>query len=396
MLSIMSLPKRIKAFLNRLQLYLERPALDAFGSGARKAFFGAGAPSSAPEIGDFVDYTMFAHRDEDGRSLIDLFVADHGSALLPEERDVLTGFRRSVYGMFSVEATRPGAGLTLRRCGDDARFEVVEVDASRSLKPGMGVIARLVPYRGSHEISGALRAMTPEVTRGCDRLLRENAGAAEAVFSPLAMRKLLRRVASRRAAADEQLEAESHAAAAFAAVRFPLSVEETQRRFQTEASALDLLRKLPDLGIDDPEERDALLLALTHLWNHTPRTDLGGRSPAQARAESAESAGESEDLEPEDNRSSRFSRRRAPHSHASHTHDCQSHDCQGHEFRDHDFLEDDADDDGDDDVSFDPDDDSAGDITPLVREEPKIGRNDPCPCGSGKKYKRCCEPERRV
>jgi uncharacterized protein len=21
----------------------------------------------------------------------------------------------------------------------------------------------------------------------------------------------------------------------------------------------------------------------------------------------------------------------------------------------------------------------------------KIGRNDPCPCGSGKKYKRCCE-----
>jgi SEC-C motif-containing protein len=24
------------------------------------------------------------------------------------------------------------------------------------------------------------------------------------------------------------------------------------------------------------------------------------------------------------------------------------------------------------------------------REEPKIGRNDPCPCESGKKYKKCC------
>ena len=23
----------------------------------------------------------------------------------------------------------------------------------------------------------------------------------------------------------------------------------------------------------------------------------------------------------------------------------------------------------------------------------KTGRNDPCPCGSGKKYKRCCEAE---
>ena len=27
---------------------------------------------------------------------------------------------------------------------------------------------------------------------------------------------------------------------------------------------------------------------------------------------------------------------------------------------------------------------------PYLREEPKIGRNDPCPCGSGKKFKNCC------
>jgi preprotein translocase subunit SecA len=26
----------------------------------------------------------------------------------------------------------------------------------------------------------------------------------------------------------------------------------------------------------------------------------------------------------------------------------------------------------------------------VVREGPKVGRNDPCPCGSGKKYKKCC------
>ena len=26
----------------------------------------------------------------------------------------------------------------------------------------------------------------------------------------------------------------------------------------------------------------------------------------------------------------------------------------------------------------------------VVNKEPKIGRNDPCPCGSGKKYKNCC------
>ncbi len=27
---------------------------------------------------------------------------------------------------------------------------------------------------------------------------------------------------------------------------------------------------------------------------------------------------------------------------------------------------------------------------PYIREEPKVGRNEPCPCGSGKKYKKCC------
>ncbi len=27
---------------------------------------------------------------------------------------------------------------------------------------------------------------------------------------------------------------------------------------------------------------------------------------------------------------------------------------------------------------------------PQLRQDPKIGRNDPCPCGSGKKYKQCC------
>ena len=27
---------------------------------------------------------------------------------------------------------------------------------------------------------------------------------------------------------------------------------------------------------------------------------------------------------------------------------------------------------------------------PERRETPKVGRNDPCPCGSGKKYKKCC------
>ncbi|MBP5286865.1 MAG: SEC-C domain-containing protein [Elusimicrobiales bacterium] len=29
-------------------------------------------------------------------------------------------------------------------------------------------------------------------------------------------------------------------------------------------------------------------------------------------------------------------------------------------------------------------------VKTVRRESPKTGRNDPCPCGSGKKYKKCC------
>jgi preprotein translocase subunit SecA len=43
-------------------------------------------------------------------------------------------------------------------------------------------------------------------------------------------------------------------------------------------------------------------------------------------------------------------------------------------------------DDGDDPFEDDPWDEPH---VPYVREAPKIGRNDPCPCGSGKKYKKC-------
>ena len=34
--------------------------------------------------------------------------------------------------------------------------------------------------------------------------------------------------------------------------------------------------------------------------------------------------------------------------------------------------------------------DAANSTVPLKKEKAKVGRNDPCPCGSGKKYKNCC------
>ena len=28
--------------------------------------------------------------------------------------------------------------------------------------------------------------------------------------------------------------------------------------------------------------------------------------------------------------------------------------------------------------------------TPIIRDAPKVGRNDPCICGNGRKFKKCC------
>jgi preprotein translocase subunit SecA len=40
-------------------------------------------------------------------------------------------------------------------------------------------------------------------------------------------------------------------------------------------------------------------------------------------------------------------------------------------------------------VQTQPEPEPEGNAAPYVRQTPKVGRNDPCPCGSGKKYKQC-------
>ena len=32
-------------------------------------------------------------------------------------------------------------------------------------------------------------------------------------------------------------------------------------------------------------------------------------------------------------------------------------------------------------------------VETIRNDQPKVGRNDPCPCGSGKKFKKCCGKE---
>ena len=41
-------------------------------------------------------------------------------------------------------------------------------------------------------------------------------------------------------------------------------------------------------------------------------------------------------------------------------------------------------------ISTNAPDDNSVKKQPKVNKNKKVGRNDPCPCGSGKKYKKCC------
>lgn len=54
------------------------------------------------------------------------------------------------------------------------------------------------------------------------------------------------------------------------------------------------------------------------------------------------------------------------------------------------FFEDNEDEDSEDDLDYDLPDEPVAPPTTIMRQQDRIGRNDPCPCGSGKKYKNCC------
>jgi preprotein translocase subunit SecA len=41
-------------------------------------------------------------------------------------------------------------------------------------------------------------------------------------------------------------------------------------------------------------------------------------------------------------------------------------------------------------VYYNRGDEAAQPKKPIRADDSKVGRNDPCPCGSGKKYKKCC------
>src|SRR6266850_6630254 len=71
----------------------------------------------------FLDYSLFSHRDADGRTALELFLKEEGLLLPSEEREAIARFRGAAYGLFEIEEVHRRS-FRARRAGTDDRFAV--------------------------------------------------------------------------------------------------------------------------------------------------------------------------------------------------------------------------------------------------------------------------------
>jgi hypothetical protein len=285
----MELPERLGPLLDELRSFCASAQCAAFRAESRERFFGADDVDPEEEA-EFDDYLHFAHRDASGRSAVDLFLESRAGDLDPQRRDAYRALERSEFGFFRVTEVRPGEGVELRRAGtaDAELIPVVDVAASQTLEAGSALFARVVPYRDHREFGTALLAYPPEAAYNLERTIaRVGPAALDELSDPLKVRDLLRHVRRKpqRRTAENRLEAELLAEEAFASFGLSTSVAEVQERFQTMERPLDILKELRIENLEDRDQFQQFLDALMGLWNHTPRQELGGLTPAQKHDE---------------------------------------------------------------------------------------------------------------
>ncbi len=285
----MPLPSRAKPLLERLDLFLESPAMAPFRAAATSAFFKEDRIALDDELPFVEDYALFDFRDAQGRSMLDLFLDAQSAALPPEEREAFERMRTTFFGMFQVEEVRPGSGFRARRCGTQERYEVVDIASSTHVTPGDCFLCRLIPFGDRHEIAGSYcLAFDRAFAYVIDRAAEHAAGSAPMeIFDPRTYFDALRKSGKVLPDAKNRLEAELFAGHVFAEIGYPRSVEEVQARFQTMTGIKAILadRDLPPFENEDALQR--FMSAIQSLWNFTPRDEFGGKSPAEKHAELA-------------------------------------------------------------------------------------------------------------
>lgn len=284
--------------IDRLVEFARQPAMKSFEREAFDRFLGQGRIPDWKDSGASEDYLLFAHHDGDGKTLIDHFLEQESKQLSEDNIHAIKRFKESMFGFFKVEEVLADNWLNLRHPGTAGSFAVSQPNGTRSLKVGMGFFTRLLPYQDHFTIAGMVTPLPEEITYLVERMARRHGEKAMAeIADPIRVHQLLKSSRQDPSPPENQLEAELFAASVFAEVNFPFTVDELQKRFQEISSPLDVIRNLDsgslkiksktegDKKIHTVRELNRLMAAIQHLWNHTPRDEFNGLTPAEKQSE---------------------------------------------------------------------------------------------------------------
>jgi len=281
------LPERIAPILERIRRFTatDREAKALCREGIATFLKGVSLGKRKEEILDLAaGSAVYDHRDARGRNAIDLFLEKMGPELSEEERRAIAEISGARCGTFEVVSCDPGSGLVARRVGGDEEFDIVETQASKTLKPGGLFFCRLAPYRGRHEMIPPLLPFSEEMGYVARRFARQGGPEFTAQLEDpriwLAAHQAHRRARS-------LFEARMLLATELPRLAENLTLEDVEERaarmarsgsfrdltegISLRSKTLESLQRYTDLAID--------------LYNWTPQEILGGRAPAEVARE---------------------------------------------------------------------------------------------------------------
>jgi len=277
----MDLPERVRPFLKALERFFDDPSMAFFVTQGTLKYFGDSREADEGELDLLMDYILFQYVDASGKGYIDHFLAAHTDSLSKEEVEVYRALRENVLGFFQVEAVQSGEGLTVRECGTERTFEIVEHSASKDLSRRSCIAARLIPYRGHWEFNVIYGVLPPETAYTVERLAKKaSPGEWAQLMDPVELRRIFFSSSPRRVAVNE-FEAKLFAAQALAEAGLRITVEDIQKRFQKADAPLQALRGVIPESFDSMESVRGFIHAMGDLWNFTPLEKLDGHSPQE-------------------------------------------------------------------------------------------------------------------
>ena len=269
----------IKEDLRQLLEFAMGPWATDFVRGAALAYFGENAPPLDKAPPGFADYVLFAHRDEDRRSL-----HNHFEVKVIDREGVLARLRRSELGLFQVEQATESTAI-LRRIGGDGQTAVLlPQDPGLELEPGAAIVTRVVSTGRGNVLAGVFGAASAAVADFA-RSLAEKPENLRLLKDPLFLYRVTSDGPEEGKHSDDRLEVQLRAARVLERLGIPFTVEEVEEELQTKASATELLCSLPSyVPAKNAEAVRDLTAVISALWNHTPRREFEGQSPIERHA----------------------------------------------------------------------------------------------------------------